>query len=516
MAGQGVTGADAVLRAALVPWTRRLALHSLAHWLIRGIGAGLLVVSGVLAIGWLVPWPMSDLQPIALRAAIPVFLLALIVGAWPRSMLQRAAELDTRLILADRLATAWLARHTSHPMAELQRADALEHLGAQRLPRLSLPRLELALVAAALLLALVLAFAPSPMRAVLAERTAEQAAVAQAAQRLDSLRETAVADASLTPEQSQRLDEVLQQARAELGQVHTQQEAQEVLARAAAQVAQVGDPAADAREQALAAMSEALSQDPRTRELGQALSGNDPTAAASAAQALADGADKLSDVERQGLARALQRAANVGRGDPQSSAALREAARSVGAGEPSQADFEQAARALQEALQTAAAQSTLRSTSQRLDDLRSALASGMPNQADDLSSGVTPNGASPMIGEPSRSLPIDPAPGQGAPGPAERMSGAGQGGADLNTGPADGRLGVAASENVFVPGAASGGPSDQDAVRQPFSVRGQPRPYREVIGQYAQAGRDYIDRASVAPSVRDLVKQYFSKLEEGQ
>jgi hypothetical protein len=47
-------------------------------------------------------------------------------------------------------------------------------------------------------------------------------------------------------------------------------------------------------------------------------------------------------------------------------------------------------------------------------------------------------------------------------------------------------------------------------------VRGQPRPYRDVLSQYAASSRDYVDRPDVSPAVRDLVKQYFQSLEEGQ
>ena len=69
---------------------------------------------------------------------------------------------------------------------------------------------------------------------------------------------------------------------------------------------------------------------------------------------------------------------------------------------------------------------------------------------------------------------------------------------------------------VFVPGRPGNGPGDQDLTDQPFTVRGAPRPYRDVLNQYAQSGRDYVDRPDVSPAVRDLVKQYFQKLEEGQ
>jgi hypothetical protein len=74
--------------------------------------------------------------------------------------------------------------------------------------------------------------------------------------------------------------------------------------------------------------------------------------------------------------------------------------------------------------------------------------------------------------------------------------------------------GAEPSESIFIPGRAGDGPTDNnDNVPQPFSVRGAPRPYREVLGQYAQNGRDYVDRAAVSPTVRELVRQYFAELE---
>ena len=96
----------------------------------------------------------------------------------------------------------------------------------------------------------------------------------------------------------------------------------------------------------------------------------------------------------------------------------------------------------------------------------------------------------------------------------QRRAGGGVGGAELTQGQPIGD--AEPSESIFIPGRIGDGASDNDAVQQPFSVRGAPRPYREVIGQYAQSGRDYVDRASVPSSVRDLVRQYFSDLEGDQ
>src|SRR5919202_455595 len=93
----GTGEVDLSVRAAMAPWTRLLALESLGRWFLRGATLALFAASLVLAVGWLLPVPMSDLQPLALRVGAPFLLIALLVGAWPRSTLHRASELDVRL-----------------------------------------------------------------------------------------------------------------------------------------------------------------------------------------------------------------------------------------------------------------------------------------------------------------------------------------------------------------------------------------------------------------------------------
>ena len=101
----------------------------------------------------------------------------------------------------------------------------------------------------------------------------------------------------------------------------------------------------------------------------------------------------------------------------------------------------------------------------------------------------------------------DPSAGPGA--------GAGFGATGL-TSQGQAAAGVQPAENVFVPGRPGDGPAEQDPVDQPFTVRGAPRPYRDVLTQYAQTTRDYVERPDISPAVRDMVKQYFQELEEGQ
>jgi hypothetical protein len=499
----------------------------LARWALRGSIAALLLFSVVLAVGWATPLPEAELRPWAIKLALPVWLAGVLCALWPASTLRRAADLDVRLGLGDRLSTAWAFRDSVPSIVRIQRADAIASL-ARRSPARDLvwrpTRLEIGVLAASVVLAGILLITPSPQQSFLDQQAAEQASVARAADRLDALREEATGAAtSLTPEQARRLDELLRQAQAELNRVKTQGEATAVLARTEDQIGQqLADPNADLRDEALAAMSETLAAEPLTRQLGEALQHEDAQAASQALNQLAARADQLSDVERQALSRALQRASNVGRSDSASASALRDAARALAAGESPSGAMSASEAALRDAIQAANGQASLKATTQRLRDLQAQLASGaLPRNDDDLAQ-MSANGE--QIGSPGgvplpggTPVALDNSNGGGLRDPStEPAAGAGVSGADVSSQGQAGLAAGAAAENVFVPGRPGNGPADQDLTDQPFTVRGAPRPYREVLGQYAQTGRDYVDRPDVSPAVRDLVKQYFLQLEEGQ
>jgi hypothetical protein len=177
--------------------------------------------------------------------------------------------------------------------------------------------------------------------------------------------------------------------------------------------------------------------------------------------------------------------------------------------------------ALRDAIQAANAQAALRQTTQKLRDLQSQLASGTALNGQDAQLSGTGQQAGQPSGVPGSAgtpVAVDSAGGgsrlrdpSAGPGP-----GAGTGGAEVGSQGTQAATGPAA-ENVFVPGREGNGAADnQDVVDQPFTVRGAPRPYREILSQYAQSGRDYVDRPDISPAVRDLVKQYFQQLEDGQ
>jgi hypothetical protein len=453
-----------------------------------------------------------------------LLLAALLLAVFPVRRLSKAAVLDTRLGFGDRLATAWVYRESNQTIVRLQRSDAIARL-EKRSPEKDLvwrpSRPETIAVAATFVVAVLLLVTPSPQQAVLDRQAAEQLAVEQTSQRLEALRQEAISASSLTPEQARQLDELLQQAEGELNRVHTQQEATAILARTQDQLGQqLADPNATLRDEAIAAMSETLAAEPLARPLGDALQHEDAQATSDAVKALAAQADQLSDVQRQALSRALQRASNVGRSDPRSAAALREAARSIAAGESAQSALAATDAALREAIQAANAQASLQQTTQRLRDMSAQLSGRMPLNPDappTSGSAVDRTGQPNGLTELGTPVALDSTSIGGLRDPsAAPGSGAGIGPADAAAARAQAAAAGPAAENVFVPGRAGAGAVDQSLTDQPFTVRGAPRPYRDVLNQYAQSGRDYVDRPDVSPAVRDLVKQYFQKLEEGQ
>jgi hypothetical protein len=307
----------------------------------------------------------------------------------------------------------------------------------------------------------------------------------------------------------------------QLSEVHTPQEAANVVARTQDQLAQqLGDPNADLRDEALGAMSETLAAEPQTRALASAIQREDAAAASQALNDISAQADKLSDVERQSLARALQRAANVGRSDSRTASALRDAAQALSSNANAQQSLSQVDAALRDSIQASQAQAALNTTQQELREMQSRLASGQPltTPADQAAGyALAPNGdAQPL----TNGTPV--ALNGGSPNQTVSDPSAGQGGG-AGTGPVSSAVqplaaaGAQAAENVFVPGRVSDSSGDQpQQVDQPFTVRGAPRPYRDVLTQYAQSSRDYVDRPDISPAVRDLVKQYFQDLESAQ
>jgi hypothetical protein len=69
-------------------------------------------------------------------------------------------------------------------------------------------------------------------------------------------------------------------------------------------------------------------------------------------------------------------------------------------------------------------------------------------------------------------------------------------------------------EDSQLRGRAGNGPEQSVDTNEPLPERGGQRPYKEVAAQYGQRAREALDRSSIPPGMAEIVKGYFSSLEE--
>ncbi len=340
----------AELREQLGSLGRALVLQRLATWAARGLLAGLLLDLGLTAWAWtreaVSALPLALLVFAPLAGAALAGLATLVPRRGPPELarrVDRAAGLQERSVTALELGT----RGAEHPLALAQMRDAVEHL--RRLDALETfplraPRVELVAAVGVAALAAMVAFAPNPW---LVRARAANPAIAVAreqAQRVERLAESLQAEDTADLQQlrdllrrgARTVDARSNEPEAALGALEDlEQRLRELSA---------GD---DELAAALAAIASALAADPSTSQLASAINTGDLREVARASRDLAQRTEQMDGQERARVARTLRDAANrAGRASPALASQLGQAADalqgSAGA-EPGAAGAEQGA-----------------------------------------------------------------------------------------------------------------------------------------------------------------------------
>jgi len=509
------------ISAAITPWRTRLALKRGIAWALRGLAGGTGIAVVLLVVARFVPWPgvmlWVGLFPVVSMAAGTVYGLA-----GRPSMLDSAIRADRLTGLADRLSTAWELRSEDMPIACLQRENALESLkGHEPADVIRLwPRLRtVAPVLAGIALAGLLVVLPNPMDDVIQERQEFQEQLAQAVEEVSQAREELTKpDSPLSAEERAALEEALEKLEEALSNAEDTPEALKALSEAEEKLGLLEQKTVQA--EALPEIGDALSGSAATEGLGQALTSGDETALQEAIAALTEQIKGMSPEELQELASALQQAANAAAGQDEATAgALRRAARAVASGESDAAfsDLQDALAALQNG---AASQESLNQALASLRNARSFISGVALAQAGqgsgEGSGGGNGSGEGNGTGSGSGS---GNGSGQGTGSGTGIGSGGGTGGSGagdqpgIQQGDETGRL-TTEGETVFVPGTGPDIPVEIQTGSGTGAVPGVLRPYTEVIGEYADQAREHMDRSPLPAGYQDLVRRYFSELEE--
>lgn len=520
---------SASIVSALRPWQRRFALQQLLRWTLLGLNTGLFLAGIMLLIARIIPW--ENVVAWAVGVAIVCTLGALVLALWQRPSLARTARLaDSRLLLHDRLSTAWELRAQSSSLAKLQRRDALKQLQKHQ-PRkiLSLrPSRSMLLFFIVVAIGCALLFVlPNPMTTILKQQAAFQARIQKQIASIEQIRHNLAQQSGVSSTEKQKIDQILQDLENKLQQSKNDTQAQQAISQSQAQLNQQRDPQASNKSQANTAASSSLqnSSNPSLKALGNALANNDSKAVAKALQDLSGQLNKMSPDQRAQVSQQLENAANQSPQDPALSSALHQTAKAISDG--NQSEVNDASKNLQAtANQNAATQAnenSLNKTAQSLQQVANNLASA--NDGSNTQKQQSQNQGQQTQGQPSQGQQggqqsQSQQGNQGSPqgqtqgqsqGQNQGQQGSGKGGTNGTDG-AGNQAGK--TEQVTIPGQTSSGSSTQSSDNNTSVVQqGNSVPYSQVIQQYSQMAHDEIDSSNISPSQKDLVHDYFSHLE---
>jgi hypothetical protein len=504
-------------------------------------------------------WPIAGLW---LWTLIPLLLWLLLVAGIallrPMSPLRVARRADVELGLKERLSTAVTLQDAfqssalpatqspNHPifqpsLAYLQRRDALT--AAQAIaPRRAfpLPWLRRPLGVAALLVAatVTLVVLPNRMDAVLAERAQIARATEEQAARIEQLGRQVAEAQELSPEER----EALQRQLAELAQKlrdnpGDREQALADITRLEETLQRQLDPQVDAHQAALDALAAQLQ-----RLAGEEPAEVDPAEMDETLRSLAEQLAQADQAGRQALAQQLAqmaaRTAQAGDADlAQALAAMARAARSGDAqagSQAAQAAAQKMRQAQGELSAQAAQQAATRGTLSQLQRSRQAIAAAGQGQGQGAGQGQgqgTGQGQRPGQGQGQGGQGTSGQAGGGTGTKADRLPpGTGQGQADRPAG-AGRRGGVGElDQQVYVPWERRAGSGDevsipgQDTGQGETEIREQENPlpgssgealvpYHEVYTEYLDAAAQAMERSYIPSGLKDVVREYFARLE---
>ena len=524
-----------------------------------GLGVGLATGAVFLAAARMVPW--AGVRGWAAGAAAAGLVVA---GLWAwvsRPGYWETARCGDSLGLAERITTALELGESTSPMAVRQRVDALDHLrsfpAAERMP-IRVPVRKVQVLAALAVVSVGLMVWPNPMQAVAEQKAKVASTIHKEEKKIDEVTRKVAQNRSLSPVQRQRILRTLEQLKQELRQAKGAEKALQALSRAEQKLAPPNSGPGTSKM--LNDVAQALKSNPATRRLGNKVAQGDLAGIKKELADLEKNIKSLSDKQKQDIAKALADAAKSAGSDKALAEAMAKASRSV-PGEDSEAaaeSLQQLAGALAAAGQEASGEATMARLQVGLQAAGDTIAEaanasgtmvagalgGSVDPGSSAGSGTgTGSGSGSGTGSGSGS-------GSGTGSGTGIGSGQGQGsgssGAGRGTGNGSEQQGPEAPvgtqgqgagepthtegqyEKVFDPrllgaegnssqvrGTRGGGPEDVVQTDNSPTSLGMLRPYNEVIADYEREARQTIDRSPVPPSMKDLVKNYFSSLGTG-
>lgn len=442
--------------------------------------------------------------------------------------------------LKERTVTALELLGNQSTFAVLEKNDALEHLKnlgyKKKIP--IKPNKKYLLIC--LILASVLAlsgFIPNPMAGRAEELHKLKGKVSEQQKKTEKLAEKVKNNPKLSEEQKKELDKMLTELKKELKTAKDEKEINKALGRTEKKLEYIKEKYTPGED--LNKIAEAFSKNEMTKALADMIKKSDGKAFKDNIKKLAEKLKKLSPEEKQKLAEALSKLAKELKDNPELSKAFAELADKLASGELGDitSELSQLDQSISKLMENESIRNAISELTKELEEGSTSQSSGQQGQQGQDSDGHQGQGNTPG--------------GNGQQGQGNQPGGNGQGagqgsgaGSGTNMGNESqipippGSSGISKKdgsqkkdgeyEKIFTPQTLGGegqtsnlsgtkgaaGTTEQVITDKSQTVKGSSVPYNQVVGHYRDKAMESIDTSDIPPGMKDMVKEYFTSLEE--
>lgn len=506
----------------------------------------MLMGAGIGAVAGIVLAAASRFAPIyapywkALLLIVTAIVCAFLYGAFKTPDTVSAALKADSMGLKERTVTALGLIGIQNAFAEMEKRDALLHLqDFDYKKRISiLPDRKNILVCAILIAVLALSgFVPNPMEQRAAELHREKSRIAEQKAEIKKIADKVEANPKLTVEQKKEIEKKLEELRKEISSANNSKDRDKALQKAEKKLQLLRNEYVN---DDLKKLSDTLAGNQATKALADLIKSGDEKKLKQAVRDMAETLKKLDDSQIKQLAEDMKQLAKELKDNPQLAQALSRLSDKLAGGDLGNlsAELDQLSQSISQLMQNEDFRDALSQVQEQLQNLQANNSSGQQGQNGQDASGTQSQGNSQGQNQGQN---------QGSQQGQQNSQGKGQGGGagkGTDMGQEDqtpsgyGSSGINKKdgsesktgeyESVYTPKTlggqgetsnltgkkGSGGNTEQVTTDGSNAGRGSAVPYNQVIGEYKQQALDGMDGSEVPPGMQDMVRDYFSNLEE--
>lgn len=469
-------------------------------------------------------------------------MLGIIYGAFRTPSNRKTALRIDGLGLQERTLTAVELIGEQSTFAVLEKEDALRYLKSVNIKK-SLPikpnRRYLTICVVLMSVLLLSAFIPNPMADKARELNKLNQQIANQQKKINQIAKKVNKNSKLTEEQKKEVETKLQELRKELSAAKSQKDIEKALQKSEKKLEFLSNKYTDSKEN-LEKLANTLAKNQATKPLSDLIKKNDEKQLKESIKQAAEALKKMDKEQLKQLSKQLSELSDQVKANPKLAQAISELSQKLADGELGDLSesLEQLADTISDLMSDSNMREALEELSKQLEQMKQAQqngdqSSGQEGDDGQLSSGNKGNGQGQGEGQ-GQGAGQNPGQGNGGgvgdgtdmgeenPTPIEPGTSGGIQKKDGSTKKMGEYEKVFTSKTLGGEGEQSnlkgqkdnGGSLEQMTTDKSQTIRGDSVPYNQVFGEYKQEAFDSMNSADIPAGMKDLVKDYFSSLED--